>query len=152
MLCGKCVVSKYKFLLCYNDKNISYTEEEIITMSQNLENEEPSKETEIIPPNGKVLLGKRTRSLEEQCLVKETLETQFKDYKDEVPIFLKEGWQNYLCFCDECQKIYKDNDIYEILTAQEESAEPDEEEEKLNSQDNHVIVRFLEVLTFVEHC
>ncbi len=138
MLCGKCVANKYKFLLCYkNDKNIAYKEEEIIALSENQDADNPK---EIIHSNSKVLLGKRTRSLEEACLVKETLEAEYMDYKDDICIFLKDSWQNYLCYCDECQKIYKDNGVYELLTAQEENPpEPDEdEEEKLNSQENHV--------------
>lgn len=122
MICGACSDKHYKFLQCYTGGNIYYTEQELRDSVK--EEEEEKKEAVLEKKNseGSVLLGKRTRSFEESCDISEKVK-QFENVNDKKPIFVKENWNNNLCFCEGCQKMYKENGVVEVLEEEVTNAE-----------------------------
>ena len=135
MICFQCADAHYKFLQCYKGKDIYYSEEEFKAMIN--EGEETAKEA---PPDQRrpeepISLGKRTRSTEETCKIKEKLE-EMKSNVEKKSLFVKENWNNNLCYCEDCIGIYKDNKVYEVLIEEVTNAES---WEHAQIQDNEVI-------------
>ena len=128
MICPGCFNSKYKFLLSYNNNLILYKPEDILA---------PKVEPPKLEDLGSLELGKRKRADEEKCCIAERVE-QLKDIID-TPVFLKDTWQNILCFCDECQTLYKENGVYDIVTSSEEE---EEQQEEKNPPPEHSVLSF----------
>jgi hypothetical protein len=121
MICGDCKNKHYKFLMCYKDANLFYTEEE-------LKGEINKPQLESKPSDPPLVLGKRTRSMEPACNINEKLK-EVEHLHDDKAIFMKENWNDNICLCDDCIRIYEANKVYDILTEDVNDVEIAEEPE-----------------------
>lgn len=134
MICEECIGKHYGFLQLYKKEDIYYTDEELLSNELNEEDKKPAKLEKKLS-EGPVSLGKRLRSLEDECLIKE----KSKDLKSDEfrkSTFMKENWNNILCYCDECIKMYKDNKVYDVLTEEVVNAESWEQPQVNDSEVN----------------
>ena len=128
MICCDCTDKHYKFLKCYQNLLIYYTEEELRSLLKEEIQEENKEENagaikrSATSEEPGVTLGKRTRSLEETCDYGEKAK-QFEAQEWKQSIFLKENWNHNLCFCEYCQKMYKEKNVYDVLAEDEVNAE-----------------------------
>jgi len=125
MICKDCTDKHYKFLKCYQNLPIYYTEEELKKLLKDEPEPEETKEEATIKRTStgeSATLGKRTRSLEETCDHSEKAK-EFEAEEWQQSIFLKENWNHNLCFCEDCQKMYKEKGVYDVLAEDEVNAE-----------------------------
>ena len=120
MICSECVGKHYGFLQLYKKEDIFYTEEELRATVSEEDNKNPKLEKKL--SDTPVVLGKRTRSLEEDCSIKEKCK-DLDDNTEKKSLFMKENWNNNLCYCDDCIKMYKEKKVYDVLTEEVVNAE-----------------------------
>lgn len=130
MICSKCFNQKFKFLAFYPE-TVKLVEEQL---RPHLTKTEESK-IEEVPQKGS-LLEKRQRPEDQLCkLYKKDLNTLDKVNAD-AAVFLTGDWNEALCLCDNCSKMYKKNGIYETIVSPLKDDTVQEDIEEMDIQAN----------------
>jgi len=143
MICFKCHNEKFKFLEAYK------ADEHVARIIPELAEDGEPKPVSVSKPENKeetnaneALLSKRHRSKDYDCKLEEAgVELDKIANMEKGGFFLKDNWGDNICLCEDCIRMYKTLDIYDLISSREEKDELEVVINPISNQTDEVEIR-----------